>query len=450
MTTEPVEKLIVKLAIPTILIMLVSGMYNMADTYFVGSLGTTATGAVGVSFSLMAIIQAMGFFFGQGAGNFISRALGAQEYDRAEQMASTGFFLAFGVGCVIALLGTVFLTPLARLLGSTETILPYARDYLRYILLAAPFMVSSLMLNTLLRFQGSAIFSLIGMVAGAVLNCVLDPLFIFVFRMGVAGAAIATAISQLVGFILLLAGCSRGGNMRIRLRSFKLGGGRLTELVRGGTPSLLRQAMASVATIFLNQSAKGYGDAVIAAVSVVNRVVLLSNSAMIGLAQGYQPVCGFNFGARLYSRVRRGFWFCLAISAGFLAVVGTLCFIFAPEIIAFFRDDAEVISIGAFILRAQSLILPLSSWIMLENTTFQTTGRALPASILAFARQGIFQIPLLLILVPLIGVRGIQLSTPIADLGSFLLSIPFGVVLLRQLRGVDADTLKVNMDDDIM
>jgi putative MATE family efflux protein len=434
MTTEPVERLIIKMAIPTVLIMLVSAMYNTADTYFVGSLSTAATGAIGVNLALMNIVQATGFFFGQGAGNFISRALGAKDRKAAEEMASTGFFLAFAFGCVIAVLGSVFTEPLARALGSTDTILPYAMDYLRYILLAAPFMVSSIVLNNLLRFQGSAMFSAVGMISGAVLNCGLDPLFIFVFGWGVKGAAIATGISQLVGFFLLLAGCRRGGNVRISLKHFALKPDRLLNLVRGGTPSLLRQSMMSLATIFLNNSAKVYGDAVIAAISVVNRTVMLSGSVMLGLGQGFQPVCGFNFGARLYNRVKRGFRFCVTSSAILLAFVGAACFIFAPEIIAFFRNDPKVISVGTLALRAQACIMPLSSWIVLCNTTLQTTGQAVPASILSFARQGFFQIPFILLLVPVFGVLGIQLSTPISDFCMFLLSLPFGISALRRMK----------------
>lgn len=440
MINEPVERLVVKLAVPTVLIMLVSAMYNSADMYFVGSLGTAETGAIGVNLSLMTIIQAAGFFFGQGAGNYVSRALGAKRREDAEKMASTGFFLAFAFGCAIAVLGTVFVEPLALALGSTDTILPYAAQYLRYILLAAPFMVSSIALNNILRFQGSAVFSMIGMVSGAVLNVALDPIFIFVLGLGVAGAALATAISQVVGFALLLAGCFRGGNVRISLKNFSPRPERCAELARGGAPSLLRQTMMSVSTIILNNSAKGIGgteafaDAVIAAVSVVNRVVLLSGSVMLGLGQGFQPVCGFNFGARRFDRVKRGFRFCVISSSALLAVVAAGCFIFAPDIVRFFRDDKDVIEIGLYALRAQALAMPLMSWIVLCNTTLQTTGQTLPASVLSFARQGVFQIPLLLILVSAIGVRGIQISTPIADLCTFLLSVPFGVAALRKMK----------------
>jgi putative MATE family efflux protein len=261
MTTAPVGRLICKLAIPTIVIQLVSAMYNMADTYFVSSLGTSAIAGVGISFSLMNIIQAVGFFFGHGTGNFISRALGAKKTDDAEKMAATGCVSAFLLGIVITVLGIILLDPLARLLGATNTILPYAKDYLQYILIAAPFMVTSFMLNNLLRYQGSAMFSMIGMVAGAVLNIALDPLLIFVFHMGVSGAAVATAISQTVSCLLLFfVSCRSRGNLRIHLRKFEPSFGSYKEMLRGGSPSLLRKVVMSISTVVLNQAAGGFSD----------------------------------------------------------------------------------------------------------------------------------------------------------------------------------------------
>jgi putative MATE family efflux protein len=434
MTTAPVERLVVKQAIPSIIIMMVSAMYNMADTYFVSSLGTSAVAAVGVSFSLMNIIQAVGFFFGHGSGNFISRALGAQNAAEAEKMAATGFFSAFILGAAIAISGTVFLSPLARLLGSTGTILPYAHDYLRFILIGAPFMVSSFMLNNLLRYQGSASFGMIGMVSGAVINIGLDPLFIFVFHLGVKGAALATMISQTASCVLLFfVGCTRGGNVRISPRNFSPSPQKYKEMFRGGSPSLLRQAVASLAVVLLNHAAGAYGDAVIAAISIVNRIFLLSGSVVIGFGQGFQPVCGFNYGAKRYDRVKKAFWFCLRISTVLLIIIAVACFILAPDIIAFFRkDDPQVISVGTLALRAQCFSFPLLGWILLVSFMLQTMGKGVSASVLAFSRQGLFLIPLLFLLVPPFGVLGIQLCTPIADFFTFLLSLPLGIHTLRK------------------
>jgi putative MATE family efflux protein len=437
MTTEPVEKLVCRLAVPTIIIMMVSALYNMADTYFVGSLGTSATAAVGISFSFMAIIQAVGFFFGQGTGNYISRALGARNSRDAEKMAATGFFTAFIIGVIFAVAGTGFLSPLVRSLGATDTILPYARDYLRFILLGAPFMISSLMLNNLLRFQGSAFTGMIGMISGAALNIILDPLFIFVFHLGVKGASLATMISQTVSCMLLfIIGCTGKSNVRILPRNFSPRLKNYKEIVRGGVPSLLRQGLMGLATILLNHAAGRYGDAVIAAMSIVNRVFLVAGSALLGFGQGFQPVCGFNYGAKLYGRVKQAFWFCLRLSTVVLVILAIICFIFAPDIVAFFRkDDPEVIKTGALALRFQCFTFPLAGWIILNNMMLQTMGKAVPAGILAFSRQGLFLIPLLFTLVPFLGVLGIQLCIPIADLCTFILALPLGISVLRRDLG---------------
>ncbi|GHV95344.1 MATE family efflux transporter [Spirochaetia bacterium] len=436
MTTWPVEKLVCQLAIPSIIIMLVSAMYNTADTFFVGALGTSATAAVGISFSFMAIIQALGFFFGHGSGNYISRALGAQNNADAGKMAATGFFTAFGAGCLIAVGGTIFLIPLARLLGATDTILPHALPYLRFILLGTPFMISSLMLNNLLRFQGNAFWGMIGMISGAVLNIGLDPLFIYVLGMGVAGASLATMISQMVSCVLLLiVSCTAGDNVRIRFRNFSPGFRLYREIIRGGTPSLLRQGLNSLAVIFLNHAAGAYGDGVIAAIAIVNRLVLISSAALLGLGQGFQPVCGFNYGAKHYDRVKRAFWFCMKLTTVLLSLAAIFCFVFAPRIIAFFRkDDAQVIAVGALALRLQCFSFPFIGWIVLHNMMLQTIGKTIPASVLAAARQGLFLIPLLLILPPLMGVLGIQLCAPLSDICTFVLAIPLGLHALREMK----------------
>ena len=337
MTTTPTPRLIGELAVPTIISMLVTSFYNMADTFFVGRLNTQSTAAVGVVFSVMAIIQALGFFFGHGSGNYISRRLGAKEFDEAAAMAANGFFLAFLCGLAVMAGGLFFLKPLAVALGSTPTILPYTEAYLRIILLGAPFMTSSLVLNNQLRFQGSAAYAMVGIVTGAVINIILDPILIFGLRMGVAGAAAATVISQFSSFLLLLFQSRRGGNIRIRFRNFQPGFHCMKEICRGGLPSLCRQGLGSVAGILLNHSAGGYGDAAIAGMSIVSRVSMFASSALIGFGQGFQPVCGFNYGAKLYHRVREGFSFCVKYATVFLIGVAGAAAVFAPQIISLFR-----------------------------------------------------------------------------------------------------------------
>ena len=434
MTEEPVGRLIGKLALPCIISMLVTAFYNMADTFFVGMLkSNSATGAVGVVFSLMAIIQAVGFFFGHGSGNFISRELGKQNYEDASNMAATGFFSALAAGLLICVLGQIFLEPLAYLLGSTDTILPYAKAYLRVILLGAPWMTASLVLNNQLRFQGSAAYAMVGIASGAVLNIALDPLLIFVFGMGVSGAAWATIFSQFVSFCLLLIGCTRGGNLHIHISRVQLKWPYYAMIIRGGLPSLARQGLASVATICLNQAARSYGDAAIAAMSVVQRIMMFGASAMIGFGQGFQPVCGFNYGAKLYHRVKEGFWFCVRTSTVFLLAVGTLGFIFAPQLVALFRDDPQVIAYGATALRFQCVTFCFQGWVVMSNMMLQTIGRTVPATFLAMARQGVFFVPLVWILSAALGMLGIQMTQMVSDCLTLICAIPIQLKVLREL-----------------
>ena len=432
MTQDPVGKLIGKLAVPCIISMLVTAFYNMADTFFVGRLqSNAATGAVGVVFSMMAIIQAVGFFFGQGSGNYISRMMGKRNYEEASNMAATGFFTAIGAGILICVIGQIFLEPLSYLLGSTETILPYTKDYLSVILLGAPWMTASIVLNNQLRFQGSATYSMVGITCGAVLNIALDPLLIFTFDLGVAGAGWATIISQFVSFIVLLIGCSRGSNIHISIRRVKINRHYMVNIVRGGLPSLARQSIASFATISLNHAAHPYGDVLIAAMSVVQRIMQFGASAMIGFGQGFQPFCGFNYGAKLYDRVKKGFWFCVKGSFIFLCCVAALVFLFAPQLINLFRDDPAVIECGALALRLQCCAFPLHSWIVMSNMTQQVTGKTVPATFMAMARQGIFFIPCVLILPQLFGQLGIQMAQMVSDLCTFVCAIPLQLYILK-------------------
>lgn len=435
MTTAPVPSLIRKLAIPTIISMLITSFYVMADTYFVGQINTQSTAAVGISFSVMAIIQALGFFCGHGSGNYISRRLGAQDYENAEKMAATGFFCAFLVGIAVTVIGLVFLTPISSMLGSTPTIQPYTETYLGIILLGAPFMASSLVLNNQMRFQGNAIYAMFGIGLGAILNIALDPLLIFTFDMGIKGAAIATLASQVCSFLLLLYLDSRGTNIRIRFKHFSPTLALLKEIVYGGSPSLCRQGLASLATILLNVSAGVYGDAAIAGMSIVTRICMFINSFVIGFGQGFQPVCGFNYGAGFYRRVREGFWYCVKTGIVFLTLCSIIGYIYAPEIVTWFRkDDIHVIEIGARALRWQLITLPLGAWVILCNMLLQTIRKPVQAVILSSARQGLFFIPFILILPYFLGLQGVEMCQAAADLCSFLLAIPLTVPILKSFR----------------
>lgn len=435
MTTAPVPKLVTSLAVPMIISMLITAFYNMADTYFVGKINTQATAAVGIAFSVMAIIQALGFFFGHGSGNYISRKLGAQDTRSAEKMASTGFFCALIVGVFISFLGLLFITPLSKILGSTSTILPYTEKYLGIVLLGAPFMAASLVLNNQMRFQGNAVYAMVGITVGAVINIGLDPLLMFTFGLGISGAAIATVTSQVCSFLLLLMMEHKGNNIRIRWENFTPTPDMLKEIVQGGTPSLFRQGLSSVATICLNHSAGMYGDAAIAGMSIVTRICAFINSFVIGFGQGFQPVCGFNYGAKIYERVKSGFWFCVRVGSLFLLVCSVVGFILAPEIIETFRKgDPAVTAIGTNALRWQLISLPLCAWIVLCNMMLQTIRKPIPATILAASRQGMFFIPLIWVLPLFFGLPGVEITPAIADVCSALLAVPLTRKVLLEMN----------------
>ena len=438
MLEAPVSRVIPRLAIPTIISMLITAIYNMADTFFVSQIGTSASGAVGVIFSAMAIIQAVSFMMGMGTGTNVSQALGAGNEDRAKRYAAVGFFTAFGVGVVLAIAGLANIDALVRFLGATETIAPYAKDYATYIFYATPFMMCSFVMNNLLRFEGLAMYGMVGITTGGILNMVLDPLFIFTFGMGTAGAAIATAISQIVSFTILLIMCNtKPDAITIDPRNFRPSLKMYAKILYIGFPSLGRQGIASISTILLNTAAGVYGDAAIAAMSIVTRFIMFINSSIIGFGQGFQPVCGFSYGAGKYSRVREAFRFCVKVSTALLIVLAGASMLMSSQIVTVFRrDDAEVIRIGTTALRLQLSTLPLWGFIVMSNMLTQSIGYGARATLLSIARQGIFLIPALLTLPGILGLLGIQIAQPISDVCTLILTIVIMHNVLGQLRNM--------------
>lgn len=434
MIKDPIPGLILKLSIPTVISMLITSFYSLADTYFVGQVGTQATGAVGIVFPLMNLLQAFGFFFGHGSGNAISRKLGAGEEKEASEVASCGLFSSIFCGLLITVFGFILLRPLAVMLGATPTILPFALKYLRIILLGAPIMSASFVLNNQLRFQGNATFSMIGISSGAIVNVLLDPLLIIKLKLGVTGAAIATVGGQLVGMIVLFIGYNRANCVPIKFRFLKAMPAQIREIAAGGLPSLCRQGLMTVATITLNQMAGPFGDSAIAAMSVVARVVFFGTAVVIGCGQGFQPVCGYNYGAGNLKRVKEAFRFTVIITTVSMLVFSIIYFAFADELIALFRkDDSEVIRIGAFALRLQCLSLPLTGFITLNNMLFQTCKWTVPATVLAAARQGLFFIPAVILLTALFGLTGLQAAQAVSDALSFIMAFALYSKLIKLL-----------------
>lgn len=435
MTETKIPTLILRLALPTVLSMLITGIYNLADTYFVGQLNnTSASGAIGVVASLMAIIQALGFMLGHGAGSHISRSLGAKDADTATRYASTGFFTALLLGGILGVVGLFTLDGFMLLLGSTDTILPHASGYAFYILLAAPIMMSSLVMNNILRYEGKAFFAMIGLVFGGILNMILDPILIFSCGMGTAGAGLATAISQCVSFLLLLSAflrkktVSRFSLFRITKKPREFFG-----ILAVGLPSFGRQGLAAIAGMLLNVAARGYGDAAVAAMSIVSRIFMFLMSVVLGIGQGFQPVAAFNYGAKKYRRVRDAALFTVAAATVAVVLFGSVCYLFAPELIRAFQNDGEVLSIALPAFRYQAIALIFEPVIVSCNMLYQSVGRAAIATPLAMCRQGIFFLPLILTLPSAFGIAGIQAAQPLADMLTFLVTLPFFILFLSRL-----------------
>ena len=438
MTETPIPKLILGLAAPTILSMLITSIYNLADTFFVGQISTSASGAVGIVSSLMAILQALGFMLGHGSGSIISRSLGSQNTAAATRFASTSFFTALVFGGIITAAGLLTLPDFMMLLGSTETILPHACAYARYILLAAPIMMSSLVMNNILRYEGKASFAMIGLVTGGLLNIALDPLFIFGLGMGTAGAGLATALSQTISFCILLSMFLRGKTVsQFRITAVTRSPAEFGTILMTGMPSFGRQGLNSIGGMLLNIAARGYGDAAVAGMSIVSRIFMFIISVVIGVGQGLQPVAAFNYGARKFRRVRQAAIFTMGAAFCMLVVLVALCWVDSDALIRLFRDDPDVTAVALPAFRFQCLAILLHPVIVVANMLFQSVGKAGRATFLACCRQGVFFIPLILILPRTLGLVGVETCQPIADVFTFIVSLPFLLAFLNQLSRMD-------------
>ncbi len=436
MTKTPVSRLIIKLSIPAIISMMVTNVYNLVDTAFVGQLGNSASGAVGIVFGFMAVLQAIGFMFGNGSGSIISRLLGAKNTEQASKIASTGFFFTLLFGAVVAIISAFVLKPLVMLLGSTETISPYAQTYISYILVAAPFITASFTMNNLLRYEGKATLGMIGLIVGAVLNIAGDPILMFGLNMGIAGAGLSTCISQIVGFFVLLSMFllhKTQCRLSVKLIAPKF----LPEIIGTGLPSLLRQGLNSLSTVVLNNCAAVYGDAAVAAMSIVSRVIFFTFSFALGVGQGFQPVCGFNYGAKKYDRLKTAFYFSVMLAEIIVVVMSVGLILFPGEIVRIFRDDNTVMEIGSRALVLQGIAQLFLPFCMITEMALQSVGKKLGASVLSTLRNGLFFIPLLLILSNVRGLSGIQEAQPLAVT---LAVIPSAILAVRFFRELPKNT----------
>ena len=432
MTETPVAKLILNLGIPTTISMLITNIYNMADTYFVGTLGESAQAATGVLFTVQAIMQGIAFMFGHGGGTFISRALADKNTKEATKYISSAFFMGGLIGVMITILGLTFLDPLVRFLGSTETIVPHAKDYGTWILLAAPFIICSFILNNGLRYEGKAFYAMYGLTAGGLLNILGDYILVMKCGLGVYGAGLATAASQVVSFAILLYMYLKMAQSSIQIKAVSQDFRLYLKIARVGMPSLIRQGLTSVTNGLLNNVTKPFGDAAIAAMSVVSRYSNFLMCVGLGMGQGFQPVASFNYQARKYDRVKKGLLFTTAFGLVFIGAMSTISIIFAEPIITIFQKHPDVIAIGAKALRFTAIGMMFMPFSVPVNMLYQSIQQPTISSVLSLIRSGMVTIPLLLFAVPILGLLGIQLAQPIADIVAGLISIPFIIRFLRK------------------
>lgn len=439
MTQTSLPKLIVSLGIPTTISMLITNIYNMVDTYFVGTLGESQQAATGILFTLQAIIQAIAFMLGQGSGSMVSKALADKNTDEASEYVSTAFFTGAVAGSILMVFGLLFLTPFMKLLGSTDTILPYAREYGFCVLIMCPVVVCTFVLNNNLRYEGKAFYAMIGLVTGGIMNIAGDYLLIKVFSMGVLGAGISTAVSQFVSFLILLYFFNKMAQSKIRLSFVSRKRKVYTTIAKVGFPALIRQGLSSISSGLLNNLTRPYGDAAIAAMSVVNRFTAFVMCVGLGVGQGFQPVAGFNYQAKKYKRVKQGLLVTMLIGFCCICCLAIPGFLFAEQIIYLFQKSEKVAEIGVFALRCSCvgvLGLPLSVPV---NMLYQSIRKAGLSSFLSLLRSGLMLIPTLLITTRLFGVVGIQISQPFADVATGIISIPFILAFLKKTDDSEPD-----------
>ena len=449
MLERPVSTLILSLAAPSIFANIVTTLYNLADTYFVGQMGiTSASAAVGVAFVTSTIIQSMAFYFAQGTGIHMSRCLGAGNTEEAAVYVNTGIAATVTLGTVIAIVGHLFLDQLCYIGGATATILPYARTYISIILFGAPFIASGFLMNMQLRFQGESFYSMLCMVAGAVLNTILTPLFIFPLGLGIAGSALATVVSEAVSFFLLLYEMQKAGITPLGLRYVRRPDAAMMRIINnGGVPSFARQVMLGVATSLLNNAARPFGDAAIAGIAVVQRITSVGNFFQIGIGQGFQPITGYNLGAKRYDRIREAFMAAVKMAFVSVASIGVITFLFAPQLIAIFRDDPAVVAFGTITLRLQSITMPFTGLAMVTNFLLQTSGKMWRATFLGSCRLGLVLGPVVLVLPQLLGQLGVQIAQPTTDVITTLIALPMALSVLREMRALERKTAREPLYD---
>ena len=441
MLNEPVSRVIPKMAIPTIIAFLINSIYSLADTYFVSSLGTNATAAVSVNSSLDQLIMMCGSMLALGANSYIARLLGAGDDKKASRVLSTAFFLAVGLGLTLTVFGSIFMLPMVRMLGATPTCEQYSADYATYVLMAAPFMAANFVMNQCLRSEGSATLSMVGMGIGGILNCFLDPIFIFGFNMGVAGASLATALSKLISFsILIYPYLAKRSLLTLSIRNFHFNRDIIGNVVSVGSSSMFRTGLAVVAGILLNDLAGNISDSVLAGIGVCTKIMMFPFSIILGFGNGFQPVAGFNWGAKRFDRVRQSFRFSAWVALiGGLAMAALIAIFADPIIVLFAGSDPEMREIGRIAIVLQCIALPIHAWVAVVNMMCSGLGNAGGAMLLATARQGSCFLPILYPLAIFFGAYGIAAVQALADVLTLVLAIPLMFYMMKKIRRAEAE-----------
>lgn len=427
-TTAPISSLVMKMAIPSALSMLVMIVYSTTDTYFVSKLGTDATAALGLALSFVNIVQALGLLFGHGSGNYISRMEGKDDRSESSRMASTGVLVAFSAGVLLAVISFLSIDWLTTFLGASKPLHALTKEYLQIVLFGSPFIIASLTINNQLRLQGKAAIGTIGIFAGAILNCILDPICIFVAGLGISGAAYATVIGQILGFILLLILSMRKDCVHYKLKDITFSKNILKELFTGGIPNFSREILIALSLIVLNNILKTYGEAYVASFSIVNKIIIAGTYLMVGVGHGFQPVCGINYGAGKNDRVKDSFKLTVKIALIMMIVISLVFILFSQQFIIIFSRTVSVIEVGSRILRVYALTLPLVGYITIAGMFLQNTHRFRAATLLTTARQGYVFIPVVFLLSVLFGGAGTLLAQPVSDIISFC----FALLLIRK------------------
>lgn len=442
------RKTLFALSLPAIVGMMSNAFYNVVDSIFIGRIGTTAIAAIAIAFPIFALVAAVGVSFGVGTASYVSRALGAGEKQRAERAIMVGLFGVIGFGLAFTITGLILIEPVMRAFGASDVVLPVAVEYGRVLIAFSLFPMLKMFFNNLVRAEGNTRWSMTSMITGAVLNIILDPIFIFVFGWGIRGAAIATVVSQAVAFSMLSGYfLFRFSYVRLSLKTLVPANLRphssgsmqensliFRQILAIGSPMFLRQALGSFAIALLNVTAAPFGDAAVASVGVLFRLLIFGMMPIYGFGQGYQPMAGYNYGARLFDRLFGAMRLSLIWTAMYASFLTLVALTFAPQILSWFTSDPEVIRIGARGLRMVYSVFPLFGFQVIALISFQALGKPLPAMMLGVARQFLFLIPTVFILSNVYGLPGILASQGVADFFTSLLAIGFGIALIRTLQ----------------